>query len=605
MTGAPVFVCLTARGADLAHRLAASLPGAEVRGRQGRVADVEVLFASTGEQLRTLFAERRPIVGVCAAGVLIRTLAPLLKDKTEEPPVLALAEDGSAVVPLLGGHRGANELARHLGELLSVAPAITTAGDLAFGVALDDPPSGWRLDNPDRHKDFAAALLAGARVRLEGNAPWLEDSGLPWSQDGDLTIRVSEQTGEPTANTLVYRPASLCLGVGCERGAPVGEVIALARETLAAHNLAEGAVAAVVSLDLKADETAVLALATTLGVPARFFAAARLEEETPRLANPSDLVFREVGCHGVAEGAALAAAGPEGVLIAPKRKSARATCAIARAPAPLDARSLGRGRGSLAVVGLGPGDPAWRAPEAEAAVRAAGDLVGYSLYLDLLGPLAAGKTRHDYPLGAEEARVRAALDLAAQGREVALVCSGDPGIYAMASLVFELLEREDRAAWHRVEIAVVPGISALQAAAARAGAPLGHDFCAISLSDLLTPWPVIERRLRAAADGDFVVALYNPVSRRRTHQLAQAQEILRRHRPGDTPVVIARNLGRPGEAIQMIGLDDLDASLVDMLSLVLIGSSETRRIARGDGGTWVYTPRGYGAKSRATSEDAA
>jgi cobalt-precorrin 5A hydrolase/precorrin-3B C17-methyltransferase len=175
----------------------------------------------------------------------------------------------------------------------------------------------------------------------------------------------------------------------------------------------------------------------------------------------------------------------------------------------------------------------------------------------------------------------------------------------MAALVFELLDREPRPEWRRPEIAVVPGISALQAAAARAGAPLGHDFCAISLSDLLTPWAVIEKRLRAAAEGDFVVALYNPVSRRRTTQLVRAVEILRGRRAGETPVVLARNLGRPGEEVTVIRLDELTPEKVDMLTLVLVGSSETRRIERGDGGAWVYTPRGYAAKADKDSEDAA
>jgi cobalt-precorrin 5A hydrolase/precorrin-3B C17-methyltransferase len=257
------------------------------------------------------------------------------------------------------------------------------------------------------------------------------------------------------------------------------------------------------------------------------------------------------------------------------------------------------------VVGLGPGDAAWRAPEAEAHIRAATDLVGYSLYLDLLGPLSEGKTLHPYGLGEEEARVRTALDLAAEGRDVALVCSGDPGIYAMAALVFELLDREPAPGWRRPEVTVVPGISALQAAAARAGAPLGHDFCAISLSDLLTPWATIEKRLRAAAEGDFVVALYNPVSRRRTTQLVRAVEILRGRRPADTPVVLARNLGREGESVTVIDLAALAPEAVDMLTVVLVGSSATRRVEKGDGSVWVYTPRGYAAKAEKNSEDAA
>jgi cobalt-precorrin 5A hydrolase/precorrin-3B C17-methyltransferase len=263
---------------------------------------------------------------------------------------------------------------------------------------------------------------------------------------------------------------------------------------------------------------------------------------------------------------------------------------------PFDATQSGRPRGRLTVAGLGPGDPLWRTPEVEKAVAAASDLVGYGLYLDLLGPLAIGKQRHDFALGEEEARVRAALDLAAEGREVVLISSGDPGIYAMAALVFELLEREERADWGRIALSVMPGISALQAAAARCGAPLGHDFCTISLSDLLTPWPVIERRLTAAAAGDFVVALYNPVSRRRRHQFEAALTILGSRRSPETPVILARNLGRPGETLQVLPLAEVTVDAVDMLTVVLIGSRETRSLRRSDGGRWVYTPRGYAVK---------
>ena len=214
----------------------------------------------------------------------------------------------------------------------------------------------------------------------------------------------------------------------------------------------------------------------------------------------------------------------------------------------------------------------------------------------MLGPLAEHKARHGYELGEEEMRVRIALGLAAQGRDVALVCSGDAGIYAMATLVFELIDREGNADWARVEIKGLPGVSAMQTAAARIGAPLGHDFCAISLSDLLTPWEAIEQRLLTAAAGDFVVAFYNPVSQRRRTQLAAAKEILLRHRPPDTPVVLARNLGREGETVAVVTLGDLKIEDVDMLTLVIVGSSTTRAVQRPDGGVWVYTPRGYAKK---------
>jgi len=593
-------------GRATAERLLRALPGAVLHGFAPRVPDAAVGFADTGAHLRDLFAAGEPIVGLCAAGILIRALAPSLADKQAEPPVVAVAEDGSVAVPLLGGHHGANALARAIAAALGGSAAVTTAGDLRLGLALDEPPAGFRLADAAAAKPVAAALLAGEPVQLAIEAAaedcgWL--AGLATSDAAaPLAIRVTDRATPPDGNALVYHPATLALGVGCERGADPAEVEALAGAALAEAGLAAESVACVVSLALKAAEPAIHALAHSLGVPARFFTAERLLAETPRLANPSDLVFRETGCHGVAEGAALAAVGPAGTLLLPKRRSRRATVAIARAPRLIDPATVGRARGRLAIVGLGPGDAGGRTAAAEAALRRATDLVGYRLYLDLLGPLAAGKTLHPYPLGEEEGRVAAALALAAAGRSVALVSSGDAGIYAMSSLVFELIERHGDADWQRIEIEGLPGVSAMQVAAARVGAPLGHDFCAISLSDLLTPWPVIAARLAAAAEGDFVVALYNPVSQRRRHQLVAARDILLRRRPGATPVVIARNLGRPGEAIQLTTLAALDPAAVDMLSLVLVGSSATRVVARPDGGAWVYTPRGYERKTAPAAE---
>ncbi len=385
----------------------------------------------------------------------------------------------------------------------------------------------------------------------------------------------------------------LALGIGAERGAPAEALIELARTALGEAGLAAEAVACIASIDLKAAEPAVHALAANLGVPARFLDAARLLEETDRLSVRSEIVFRETGCWGVAEGAALAAAGPGSRLLVQKRRGERVTCAIALAAGTIDPGAVGRPQGTLALVGIGPGAPGWRTREAEAVLREAEDVVGYGLYLDLAADLLGGAEQHRFPLGAEQERCRKALDLAASGRRVALVSSGDPGIYAMAALVLELIDREERTDWSRVALSVCPGISALQAAAARLGAPLGHDFCAISLSDLLTPWTVIERRLRAAAEGDFVVALYNPVSARRREGLERAKEILLAERPAATPVILARNLGRADERCRVTSLEALGVDEVDMLTLVLVGSSTTRRLASLAGPDRVYTPRGY------------
>ncbi len=594
MSVAPAVIVLGPSGLETARRARAALPGAELHGLAKRVNAADVLFDDTAEHLGTLFLAGRPIIALAAAGIVIRCLAPHLSDKTQEPPVIALAEDGSHAVPLLGGHHGANRMAEELAAALSGRAAITTAGELALGFAFDDPPEGWRLQAGGEVKKVTAALLAGEAVALDDPsqlADWLHDSQAEFNTDSASKVAVSVLAKSSADITL--SPQILALGVGCERGVAADEVSALISQTLAEAGLGPLAVACMASVDLKMDEPALRVVAKQSGLPLRFFTAARLEQETPRLANPSDAVFRAVGCHGVAEAAALASAGADGELIVAKQKSARATCAVARSRAIIEPDSLGRGIGRLTIVGIGPGDAGWRTPAVSAALRRAGDVVGYGLYLDLVAPLIAGKKHHEFALGEEETRVRVALDLASQGREVALVSSGDAGIFAMAALAFELLEREAAADWRAIEISVEPGISALQAAAARAGAPLGHDFCAISLSDLMTPWPVIEKRLAAAAAADFVVALYNPASRKRRQGLTRAIEILAEKRRADCPVVVAHNLGRAGEHVEIIALGDFDPDSINMLTLVMVGSGETRVIECG-GSRHVYTPRGYG-----------
>jgi cobalt-precorrin 5A hydrolase/precorrin-3B C17-methyltransferase len=587
-------VVLGASGAALGRRVSALLPGAQLHGPRAIAGDCDETYDRLVPHLRTLFAAGRPIVGLCASGILIRALAPLIDDKRAEPPVVVLAEDGSAAVPLLGGHHGANAIARALADALGGVAAVTTAGDLRLGLALDEPPAGWKIANPERVKPIAAALLAGKPVALReelGCADWLYTGTISWADDAALAVRVTACRAEPDETALVFHPPVLALGIGCERFCSAEEISALAAETLAAAGLAPEAVAAIVSVELKCDEPGIHALAARLAAPARFFSAARLLDETPRLSERSEASFRATGCWGVAEGAALAAAGPSGALVVAKCRSRGATCAIARAPSPIDSASLGRARGRLAVIGIGPGDAQWRTPEASALLSQASDIVGYGRYLDLLGAAVAEKTLHAGSLGAESDRARLALDLAAAGKAVALVSSGDAGIYGLAALVFELIDREDRRDWRAVEIVVSPGVSAMQAAAARAGAPLGHDFCAISLSDLMTPWPAIRARLKAAACGDFVVALYNPRSTNRPQHLAEAAVILRERRAADTPVLIARNLGRAGETWQVTTLAALPETDIDMLTIVIVGSSTTRVIARDP--PRLYTPRGY------------
>ncbi|MEE9388094.1 MAG: precorrin-3B C(17)-methyltransferase [Paracoccaceae bacterium] len=594
----PVVIALSSSGEATARRVATAL-GASLHGRVGRVADADAFFDNALEHVRALFASGTPVVGVCASGILIRAVAPLLADKTTEPPVVSVADDGSVVVPLLGGHRGANRLAQQIAKVLGGTAAVTTAGDISLGIALDEPPLGWRLANPGDAKAAMAALLAGGGAQVCGDeaarADWLSD--LP---NGDaVQLIATQEPVEIFCTSLVYRPLRTTLGVGCARDCPPEELEALVMGALAAVEVDPLAIAAIGTLDLKADEPAVLALAAKFGVPLRLFSASELEAQAARLENPSDVVFAEVGCHGVAEGAALALAGATGGLGQAKVKSDMATCAVGYAPEPI-VELAGRARGKLSVVGIGPGQADWRTPQASRLIAEADELVGYGFYIDLLGPLAAGKLRSDFPLGGEEDRCRYALEQAGKGKNVALICSGDAGIFAMGALVFELLDRGVDAhgvsdAARRVEVVNAPGVSALQGAAARAGAPLGHDFCAISLSDLLTPREDIIKRLRAAAEGDFVIAFYNPVSKRRRTLLAEARDILLQHRPADTPVMLATSLGRAEENIRYRRLAELQVDEVDMMTVVLVGSSNSRLAQLGEGPR-MYTPRGYARK---------
>lgn len=583
----PAIVTFAASSAELAQRIA-GLTGGVVHHCGFNGEDAKAL-------LPRLFAEKTPIVGICAAGILIRLLAPSLADKLEEPPVLAVGQDGASVVPLLGGHHGANRLARELAEALGGHAALTTASDAKFAFGLDEPPEGWALSNPADAKPAMMALLIGAKIVVEGHAPWLAGAGYPVSSMGAIRVVVTEQQLR-VDHGLVYHPRTLVAGVGCERGVPAEDVIELIDFALRQENLSPKALAAIATLDLKADETALHEAAAHYGVPLRLFSVDELNQERYRLLDPSSVVEEEVGTPSVAEASALKA----GMLLVPKLKSERVTCAIGRAPRPIDPGTLGRAPGRLHLVGIGPGDRSFRTAEAVRALDRSSDWVGYGLYLDLIADLKAGQEEHRFGLGDEEPRVRHALELAARGRTVALVCSGDAQIYAMASLAYELLdatgERALSEAARRVGVETHPGISAFQAASAAAGALIGHDFCCISLSDLLTPRLDIVRRLEGAAKSDFVTALYNPRSERRTDLIEVARTVFLGHRPSATPVIIGRSLGRPEQQLKVTTLAEFDPTQVDMLSIVLIGSSTSRAFTRGDGRTVAFTPRGYEKK---------
>jgi cobalt-precorrin 5A hydrolase/precorrin-3B C17-methyltransferase len=500
----------------------------------------------------------------CATGIAVRVVAPLLSDKATDPAVVCVDEAARFAVALTGGHAGgANALAREVAAQLGAEAVVTTGTDAAGMPALDQLP-GFT----------ARGDIAGvARAWLDGDAPSVE-STLPWplpfpGGSGAQRVLVTDQAVEAGDGTVVLTPRSLVVGVGASSDAPADEARVLLDQVLADAGLSHDAIGVVATIDRRALDPVV----TSLGLPVRAFTAADLAAvEVP---NPSSVVLDEVGTASVAEAAALLAAGPGSELVVTKRKAAAATVAIARRARPA---------GSVAVVGLGPGDPRHRTPAASAAVRSADTVIGYDLYVDQCADLVtAHQTVVRSPIGAEADRCAEALSRAADGERVALVCSGDPGVFAMATLVCELAPRHGSPT-----VEIVPGITAASAAAGLLGAPLAHDHAFVSLSDLLTPWPVIERRLRAVAEGDLAVALYNPRSRRRTWQLEAAQAMLLAHRPPTTPVGIVTDATRPGQHIVRTTLADLDPDDVGMLSIVLIGSSTTKVV-----GDHVVTPRGY------------
>ena len=562
---APAVVVLGQASVAVARQLMSVLPNATLYGLAGRTSEVDVSFTDFGATLRELFAAGTPIVGMCAAGILIRTIAPLLSDKRYEPPVLAVAEDGSAVVPLLGGLQGVNDLARKIAAVLNVQPAITTTGDIRFRTTLLNPPPGYHLANPDDAKTFISDLLAGSTVRLEGAAPWLSESKLPIAPDALLTLQVTESKGCPASDRLVYHPATLAISVSHLSDSELA--VEFVQQILDESELAIASVAGIFASEQEMGHPTLEALSQALQVPIRFLDSSSVEEM------------------------ALTAAGLGQLLISQQKSGL--SCAIAQAAQPINANTIGKSRGQLTIVGTGPGGEKWMSPEVKDVLRSATDWVGYKFYLDLAGALREGQQRHDSDNREELDRARFALDLAATGKSVAVVSSGDPGIFAMAAAVFEVLEHDAKPEWLRLDIQVAPGISAMQAAAAQIGAPLGHDFCALSLSDILKPWSVIEQRIAAAAQADLVMAFYNPISKQRTWQLGKAREILLQWRSPNTPIVLARNLGRPGESVRVCTLEQFSPEDVDMRTVVLVGSSQTRSIPRPHGGVWVYTPRRY------------
>ncbi|ESA38677.1 precorrin-3b c17-methyltransferase [Leptolyngbya sp. Heron Island J] len=540
-------------------------------------------------------------------GAVVRLIAPLLQHKAQDPGVVAIDDTGQFVVSVSGGHQGgADALTRQCAALLGAEPVITSASAGQQLPALDllGLPYGWQRGAGD-WTEVAAALTQQRpivvyqtcgghlwRQLLSADAPFhfldqetaSTEAGLELSPKLWISDQLPPEQSSEKSLQVCWHPRTLWLGLGCERGTSAELIETSMEQVLRDRNLAWSSIAGIASIDLKQDEVAFQTLAEQYQWPLRCFSAAQLAALA--VPNPSDVVAQAVGTPSVAEAAALLSAQSQELLVTKqvfKSDQGACTVAVARATQAYNARP-----GHLYLIGSGPGSLAQLTAAARTALLDCDVVIGYGLYLELLRPLFhPNQVIETSKITQEVQRAERAVTLAQQGLTVGMVSSGDCGIYGMGGLVLECLAQ---GGWdgQTPGVSVLPGITALQAVAARVGAPLMHDFCAISLSDLLTPWQVIENRLEAAAQGDFVVALYNPRSQTRTQGIKIALEILGRHRSPDTPVAIARSLYRSGESVHCLTLATVDVTTIDMLTVVLIGNSRT--FLHQD---HMITPRGY------------
>jgi cobalt-precorrin 5A hydrolase/precorrin-3B C17-methyltransferase len=553
---------------------------------------------SLREHLQQIWSEYSGFIFAISTGAVVRLIAPLLKDKSCDPAVLVVDANGQYVISLLSGHQGyADILTRLIAIELNAQPVITGISNSLNLPALDTLGDcwGWQKGSGDWNA-VSAALAKGQTVEVmqeNGSKFWQknlssEHSFVFVSTTSALArVYISARVKDISADlpSVQWHPRVLWIGIGTSRGVSSILVQSAVEQTLKNYNFSFLSIAAVVSVDLKSDEIGLREFCQTHNFPFLTYCPKDLENiEVP---NPSEIVRMEVGTPSVAEASAIKAGQN---LVVPKQifqdDSGWVTVAIACS----EIEHIGN-VGSLLLVGTGPGNLGQMTSAAKRALIEADVIIGYSLYLELIDALKRpGQIIESYPITQEKQRAIRAIELAQWGLKVAVVSSGDAGIYGMAGLVFELLEQAN---WDGLspKVDVFPGISALQSAASRLGAPLMHDFCAVSLSDLLTPWTIIETRLEAVASSDFVIALYNPRSQNRQQPLLKAWEILLKYRDSATPVGIVKSAYRDDEQIILTNLAQMMEQPIDMLTTVIVGNQSTSVHQQ-----WLITPRGYLAK---------
>ena len=535
---------------------------------------------------------------VGAIGAVNRLISPFLISKEEDPAVLVLDWKALNIVPILGGHlAGANHLAQQLAKDLEGKAIITNDSENHGKLSLDSFGKSWGWIRTGELNNWSCLMHKyshGSKINF------LQDSGSNlWKSSKSAEILINQEKKEideesidimitpRKSNKCCWHPLTIWIGIGCEKGTSFNLLIRAINESLERVNLAKESIAGFATINIKKNENCFLQLSEKLNLPIRFLNSTDLSRIS--VPNPSKIVESEVGSHSVSEASAIIAAGPNGELIQEKKifhsndnEKGAVTIAISESRKQFSPKT-----GELHLIGIGPGDISYMTADAKNALSRSVIWIGYSLYLDLVDSLRRNdQVRIDGKLTLEKERCLEALDHASQGMRVALISSGDVGIYGMASLALQVLL--DKPEFARPKLFVHPGLSAMQLAAAKAGAPLGNDFCTISLSDRLTPWQDIQKRILGAAQGDFVIAFYNPKSEERNWQLEEAVNLLLKYRSKDTPVLLARQLGRFEESINTYELKDLPFNDVDMLTIVIVGNSKSKLR---DG--WLLTPRGY------------
>ncbi len=549
--------------------------------------------------LKDHWQKNNQLIFVGSVGVVVRLISPFIRSKEKDPAILVMDAKAKNILTLLGGHhQGGDELARELAAILEAEAIFTSDSFIERRIPLDCFGEGWGWKRGGNNLDWRKLMISQSKgqknivFQSKGSKLWQQlkaCSNFSFLDNDDQisTKNIDLYIGHEKKNLCSWHPPSIIIGIGCERNTDEKLIQRAIEDSFSKNGLSLLSIAGIATIDKKNDELGLLNLSERNKWPIYFFSALQLSKV--KVPTPSNVVMNEMGTASVAEAAALLKGSESGRLIQKKQiyysnldEFGAVTIALVELKKPLAPH-----KGELHVIGSGPGELEMLTSDAKRALARCVAWIGYEPYLNYLDSIRRhDQVRIDSQLTYEKDRCTRALDLAKEGVRVALISSGDSGIYGMAGLALELWLGESIDS--RPLFQVHPGISSFQMAAAKLGAPFMHDFCSISLSDLLTPWNLIETRLKSAAQGDFVIAIFNPKSIKRDWQLKKAVDLLLQFREKSTPVAIARQLGRSEESIEIHTLESLPFNQVDMLTIVIIGNSQSFFK-----NNRFLTPRGY------------